>query len=303
VKTQSEVSSTAVPRRALGIALALATAVAFAFNNASARLALEGGSTPLTLAAFRFILPTLALIVWLRLRGLPLGLPARDRWIAMALGVVTALYTWSLLTAIGRIPLAMAILVFYLFPLVATLILTACGWEKFGWRTLLTIVLAFAGLALALDPRAGNLDVVGIGLAFVGALGLGTVIALSSRVIRAGDSRPVTLHIAAVAGTLLIALCLAQGAFALPVTGRGWLGFVGTAGFYAFAMIAFFIALSLIGPLRVSLLSYAEPVIAAGLGVILLGEALLPVQMVGIALVVAALVGATRGKPAAPERP
>jgi hypothetical protein len=77
-------------------------------------------SDPLTVSAMRFLLPTVALIVWLRIRGLPLHLPARDGWIAAVLGAVTAFYTWALLSAIGAIPLALAILVFYLFPLVAT---------------------------------------------------------------------------------------------------------------------------------------------------------------------------------------
>jgi drug/metabolite transporter (DMT)-like permease len=58
-------------------------------------------------------------------------------------------------------------------------------------------------------------------------------------------------------------------------------------------MIAFFIAISMIGPVRVSLLSYAEPVVATGLGVALLGETLVPLQIMGIAIVIIALVGAT----------
>jgi drug/metabolite transporter (DMT)-like permease len=281
------------PRQWAGIALALATALAFALANTSASLAYQGGSNALTVAATRFALPTLALVVWLRAQGAALALPARDGWIAAALGAVTAAYTWALLTAIGMIPLALAILVFYLFPLVATVILAACGWEKLGWRTGVAILIAFAGLALALDPHGGRLDFTGVALAFAAALGLGTVIAVSSRVIRAGDSRPVTLYMAVVAGVLLIALCAIDGDIALPTGTRGWAGFIGTALFYAFAMIAFFIAISMIGPVRVSLLSYAEPVVAAGLGIVLLGEALTPVQVCGIALVVVALIGAT----------
>jgi drug/metabolite transporter (DMT)-like permease len=58
-------------------------------------------------------------------------------------------------------------------------------------------------------------------------------------------------------------------------------------------MIAFFIALSMIGPVRASLLSYADAVISAGLGVIVLGQTLTLLQVVGIALVIVALVGAT----------
>lgn len=286
-------SSPSRSREWAGIALALATAAAFALANTSASLAYHGGSNPMTVAAFRFVLPLLALVVWLRARGVALSLPPRDGLVAAALGAVTAAYTWALLSAIGAIPLAVAILAFYLFPLVATVILGLFGWEKLGWTTVVAIVLAFAGLALALDPRGGDLGLGGVALALGAAVGLGTVIAVSSRVIRSGDSRPVTLYMAAVAAVLLIALCAAYGAFALPRTGLGWVGFIGTAAFYAFAMISFFIAISMIGPVRTSLLSYAEPVIAAGLGVALLDEGLSMLQVAGIALVVGALVGAT----------
>ena len=67
--------------------------------------------------------------------------------------------------------------------------LRICGWEKLSWRIIAGIVLAFAGLALALDPGGRGHDVTGVTLAFVGALGLGIVVAVSSRVIRARDSR------------------------------------------------------------------------------------------------------------------
>jgi drug/metabolite transporter (DMT)-like permease len=280
-----------------GIVLALAAAVAFAFANASASLAYQGGSNPLTVAAIRFVLPTAALIIWLRMGRVPLGLSVGGGWVSAALGAVTAVYTWALLGAIGAIPLALAILVFYLFPLVATVILGVCGWEKLGWRTIAAIVLAFAGLALALDPRGGNLEIEGVALALIAAFGLGIVIAVSSRVFRSGDSRPVTLYMAAVASVLLIALCVGRGEFELPRTILGWVGFVSASAFYAFAMIAFFIAISMIGATRVSLISYAEPVVAAALGITLLGEALIPVQIAGIVVVVAALVSATLWQP------
>ena len=87
-------------------------------------------------------------------------------------------------------------------------------------------------------------------LAFLAALGLGAVVAVSSRVLRAGDSRPVTLYMAAVSAVLLIAFCALQGDFVLPNTTSGWVGFVAAALLYAFAMIAFFIAVSMIGPAR-----------------------------------------------------
>jgi DME family drug/metabolite transporter len=282
-----------------GTALALAAAVAFALANALAGLAYQGGSDPLTVAAFRFVLPTVALVIWLAASSGSLTLPVRSGWIAVALGVVTAAYTWALLSAIGTIPLGLAILVFYLFPLVASVILAVFGWERLGWVMIAAIVLAFAGLALALDPLGGKFRFDGVLLALAAAIGLGIVVAVSSRVFHGGDSRPVTLYMAAVAASLLIAFCVASTGFAFPRTGFGWIGFLGSAACYAFAMIGFFIAISMIGPTRTSLLSYAEPVIAAGLGVVLLGEVLSLIQIAGIALVIAALVGATLWAPRA----
>ena len=85
----------------------------------------------------------------------------------------------------------------------------------------------------------------------------------------------------------------ASGELALPQTGAGWIAFTASSVVYGFAMIAFFIAVSMIGPVRTSLLSYADAVISAGLGVAVLGQALTLVQVTGIALVIVALVGAT----------
>jgi len=277
----------------VGTILALTAAVAFAVSNMSAKLAFDGGSNPLTLAATRFILPTVVLVMWLRLGNNPLWLSKRDGWIAVGLGAVTAVYSWALLSAIGAIPLSLAILIFYLFPLVATVIVVICGWEKISWTTVAAIAVAVVGLALALDPRVGNHNALGITLALVASLGLGTVIAVSGRLLHGGDSRQVTFHMAGVSAVLLITFCAMRGDFALPETTLGWFGFLGTATIYAFAMIAFFMAVSIIGPMRTSLLCYAEPVVSACLGVFLLGEVLTLVQISGIVLVVGALVGAT----------
>jgi drug/metabolite transporter (DMT)-like permease len=49
----------------------------------------------------------------------------------------------------------------------------------------------------------------------------------------------------------------------------------------------------MIGPVRAALLSYVEPVVTAGLGLLLFGEMLAPIQIAGIALVIGALVGST----------
>lgn len=73
-------------RRLAGDILALTAAVAFACANASASVAFQDGSNPITLAAVRFVLPALVLAAWLSMESRSIWLPRRDGWIAASLG-------------------------------------------------------------------------------------------------------------------------------------------------------------------------------------------------------------------------
>jgi drug/metabolite transporter (DMT)-like permease len=172
------------------MALALTAAVAFALTSISARIAYDSGSNPLTVAAVRFLVPTAVLAVWLLVRGVSLKLPFWQRWAAVTLGVVTAVYNLALLTAIAVIPVALAILVFYLFPFITAVILAVCGRGRLVWQTIVGIALAFVGLALVLRPLGISINIAGVVLALVGALGVAVVISVSSRIFGAGVRKP-----------------------------------------------------------------------------------------------------------------
>jgi drug/metabolite transporter (DMT)-like permease len=219
-----------------------------------------------------FLLPTAALIAWLSLTGVPLVLPKRQAILAVLLGAVTALYNWALLGSFNSIPFALAVLIICFYPLIAAVIVSILGWDKFAWRTGAAILIAIIGLALALDVRGSNLNISGVSLAFLAVVGLAVVVAVSSRVFGNGDARPVTLYMSGAASVLLLLICAASGDFAFPQTGAGWIGFGAAALFYGFAIITFFIAISMIGPVRASLFSYSDAVISAILGVVVLGQ-------------------------------
>jgi drug/metabolite transporter (DMT)-like permease len=280
-------------RARLGVAVAVAAGAAFAIANTSAGVAYQGGSNPLTVASTRFLLPTAALLVWLGFDGAPLILPKRQAIVAVLLGVLSALYNWALLGSFNSIPFALAVLIIYFYPLIAAVIVATLGWERFAWKTGAAILLAIIGLALALDVRGSNLNVSGVSLAFLAAVGLAVVVAVSSRVFGNGDARPVTLYMSATATVLLLLLCAASGDFAFPQAEAGWIGFGAAAVFYGFAIITFFIAISMIGPVRAPLFSYSDPVISAILGVVVLGQTLTAIQVAAITLVIIALVSAT----------
>ena len=197
-----------------------------------------------------------------------------------------------MLSAIEILPVALAVLIFFLFPILTILILGAMGWERLSVRTIAAGVLAFAGLALALGVSRQALSLEGVIYSGIAALGLAIVSAVSGRVIRSGDPRPVTFYILTMASAVAIVIVLFRGEYLLPQTVTGWWGFAGSVLFSGAAMTGFFVTISLIGAARTTLFQYVEPLFTMATAMLFLGQFLTPLQILGAVIVVGALVGA-----------
>ena len=279
-------------RDLLAIALVLGFTVSFALTNTTAGLAFNGGSDALTVANARFTFAALALAVILRATGARFSLPKHDAYAAIALGLVTAVYSFAILSAIERLGVSLAVLIFFLFPLLTSLIVAVMGWEKLTVTTIVAALIAFAGLALTLGVDSEFVKISGVIYGLIGAFGLAVVSAVSSRLIRSGDSRPVTLYIVTTAAVVFIVAGLVRGDFQLPQSSSGWAGFAGTSVFYTSGIIIYFATIALIGPAKATLYSYVEPLFTMAAAFVFLGELLMPLQIVGALVVVGALAAA-----------
>jgi DME family drug/metabolite transporter len=280
-------------RELLAGALVLAFTVSFALTNTTASLAFIGGSDPLTVANARFTFAAVALAVILRATGTRFSLPRRDAYVAIALGLITAVYSFAVLKAIEILPVSLAVLIFFMFPLFTSLIVAVMGWEKLTGTTVAAALIAFAGLALALGVDSAGLAISGVIYGLIGGFGLAIVSAVSSRVIRSGDSRPVTLYIVTTAAAVFIVVTLVRGDLQLPQSSSGWVGFAGTSVFYTSGIILYFATIALIGPAKATLYSYVEPLFTMAVAFLVLGELLMPLQIVGALIVVGALAASS----------
>jgi len=276
----------------LTVALILGFTVSFALTNSLAGLAYAGGSDPLALATARVISPVIVLAAILWATGARFSLPKRDAYTAIALGLVTVIYTFAILSAIDILSVSLAVLIFFMFPLFTSLIVAVMGWEKLSITTILAAIVAFGGLALTLGVETGGLSIVGVVYGLVSAFGLALVSAVSSRVIRSGDSRPVTLYIVTTAATVFIIASLVRGDFQFPQTSSGWVGFTGSSVFYTIGIITYFMSIPVIGAAKTTLFSYVEPIFTMVAAFLILGELLAPLQLVGALIVVGALTAA-----------
>ncbi len=220
----------------------------------------------------------------------------RDLRVAVLLGLVTGVMTVAFLFALDRIPLGTLVAIEFLGPLGVAV------FRAHNRRGLLWPALALIGVLLLTEPWKGEVDVVGVALALVAAAGWATYILLTQA---AGDrfsgiqALAVSIPVAAIA-TSVIGIPQAWG----NITGVVILQAIGLA--ILLPVIPF--ALELVALRRLTAAAFGtlmalEPAIATLWGVVLLSQVPGPWQVVGIALVVAAGIGAERAGRREPPSP
>lgn len=276
------------PGRA-GAAFVLLAAFAFSWTSISAVVAFNGGATPVSVITIRFVGAVVALAAILRLTGVPMRLPVRERRIACALGLLLGVQSFFLYTSFANIPVALTMVIFYLYPLLLGVASSALGGERMTPALAAGLVASFLGLLLVFNVTGEGLNLIGGVSALLSCLGWALLTYLSARLIRGGDSRPVTLHMQATAAAVYLVVCAVSDEARLPETAAAWSAFVALPAIYAVAAMTFFAGLARVGAVRAGFFMNFEPIATITLGVIVLGQSLTSLQMTGAAMVIAAL--------------
>ncbi len=283
-----------------GLALLGVAVVAFGFQNNLSKLSYGYGVSVLTLLSLRTWIAVLALLIWLVAVKRTPFMPRRTWPQLVWVSLLFAGGAFALLSAIQLIPVSLAILAFYIFPFLVGLIGAALGYEKLSAVTVGALVVAFAGLALALDVDVGG--ELGYGLAAAGgaALGMAFNIIGSGRLMRSTPGPVVTFNMMAIAGVVLTVATVADGGLFLPHGGTGWAVFVGATILAPISLVSIYLALEFVSGTRASMIMNGEPVLTVLFAVLLFGEAFTAVQTVGAVLVVGAILVVTLKREPAP---
>lgn len=273
-----------------GVVMAMLVGVSFAANTTLAAVSYTGGATPLAVLLARSTVAFIVLYIVLAARGLPRGLSPERRRGALFLGCIFAGYSYGVLVAIKHLPVGLVVATFYIFPIFVGVVEWWSGRHAYSTRTAIALVIAFTGIVLALDLFGAPVHRLGMALCLLGAIGVTVVMTLSPRVRGTGDSRPVTLHMLGMALAIFYLVAAVHGGVALPQTTFAWVGFIGSPLFYTFGIIMLFVVIGRIGPVKTSLAMNIEPVTSVLLGFLVLDQRLGPQQLLGIALVVAAVL-------------
>ncbi len=165
-------SESSVPGHLFGIATVFFSAASFGLMPVFASLSYDGGANAIsfnlvrTIAILLLITPLLFLLKreWLipRKAIIPVSLTMVGN---LSLGI-------SILSAVQYIPVALALLIVYIYPALVIVIETLANRQKISPLHTLVCLLAFIGLILVLTPSFGDLDWRGVAFASAACISL-----------------------------------------------------------------------------------------------------------------------------------
>ena len=211
-------------------------------------------------------------------------------------GIVAALS----LSALAYIPVATLVFLFYTYPAWVTLFAVVRGLEPLGRRTIVALGLSLGGLVLLVGlPGAAAIHPTGVALALSAAVAYAVYIPLLRVLQRGLDPALTSLMITMGVSLIFLAAGAARGELALDLPARSWAAIVSLGVFCtAIAFRLFLKGLAALGSVRTAIVSTVEPLFAAGLGALVLDQAItLPVVAGGAMILGAVVVLQWKGPP------
>ncbi|MEM1048609.1 MAG: DMT family transporter [Pseudomonadota bacterium] len=251
---------------------------------------LAGQVSPGQIAASRFLFQTAFLLPFVVI-GSRYLIPRGEIWVHAARGFLIALATLLFFSSLRVLPLADAISIFFVEPLILTVLAAIFLAEPIGWRRVTAILIGFCGALIIVRPSYQVFGAQAL-LPLGAALAFAIYLTLTRHLARAGD--PVTMQFyAGVFGGLTMAIALTVGGVtAIPALVPSWptlsqwallalLGVIGT-GAHMLVVHAFKRApASILAPFQ-----YLEIISATALGLLIFGDFPDATTWLGIAIIV-----------------
>jgi drug/metabolite transporter (DMT)-like permease len=282
-------------QRFSGILFIIISAISFGAMPIFALLAYEAKADPLTVLFLRFGIAAVVMfaILFASKTPFPRGLLLFELILLGAIAYVGE--SLAYFTALTMASPGLVALLLYIYPALVTTLSAVFLKEHLTTIKIVALFLALSGTALTIQITSGG-SIVGILLGIAAAVDYAIYILLGSRIVkRSGPIGSTAIIIASTAGVYAIIAPIHGLSF--PVDVQGWVAIVAIALVSTvLAFVTFFAGLKRIGPTTASTLSTFEPIVAVALAAVVLGETITPVQALGGALILAAVVVLSRNE-------
>ena len=273
----------------LPLAPGIAAGLSLGISDILSKIVLRAGADVLSTLTFRSVIGLIFVATWLRFGTKPTA-DARVRWISMGIGVMFAGLIYCLFRAIEAVDVSTAVLSYFTYPVLTGIAASLFRIEPLRWKGALCAVIAFVGLAIMIGAHPAGLAIAGV--AYGIAAGCWRVaVLLTTRVYLVGaDARLTTWYSMISSTAIFIVASLLVRDWNMPHTDLGWGALVVLSLFTTSGILLIFLSTMRIGPFRTALILNLEPLTATILSALVLGDAMTPIQMLGSAIMLGALV-------------
>ncbi|WP_201839507.1 DMT family transporter [Microvirga zambiensis] len=273
-----------------GLLFACLSAGLYGMNIVYARVASFAGASGSAIVVYRVFLMLLLVGIVVAVTRSSLKAAREERGTLVLLGISTTFVSVCYLSSVAFIPVTVAAVVFYTFPILIVLASPFVEGTKLTPALLGVVALASLGVVLVVGPAFGDLDWRGLALAFGASIATATQFFAAARCYRTGVMAkifwihvlvlPTAALIGWAAGDLAPPSILLAAPFAVAMT----------IGGYVLGFLLQFLALGRITAVAAGIIYCTEPVVAAISSALILNETLSPLQIAGGTLVLAAIV-------------
>ena len=265
-------------------------ASSFAFSDVVTKVVIQHGADVLTISFVRGLIGLAMLLGWLGATGRsPIAMAPRARWISLGLGLVFAGNVFLLFKAIELIEVPVAILTYFVYPLLTGIVAAATGLDRLSWRGLAAALVALAGLALMIGAHPTTLAIGGVVASLAAAVCRLVIMLVTRAALQGVDALLITWCSMLSSTAIFSAAALMLLNWQPPETLAGWIWLVLLGISTTTGILGVFASTIRIGPFRTALFMNLEPPLTAAGSALMLGEILTPLQVLGSAVMIAAL--------------
>ncbi len=277
------------PRRLSDLLPGTIAALSYSTADVLGKVVFNDGMDVLSFLTSRGVLVVAVFWLWLRASPPRIRHTRRERAISLGVGAIFAVNMFALMLAIQLLPLSLAILTYFIYPLLTGIAGAATGIDRIGWRGMIAALAAFFGLALMLQTRIGDVAMLGVAAALLAAVLRVVSLLITRAYLARTDSRLNTWYSLVPSTAMFVVLSATTQTLNLPHSSIGWIGLLGMSFTTTLSVLAIFISTARIGAFRTALIMNLEPLVSTLASMALLGEVLEPLQALGGAIMLAAL--------------
>ena len=277
----------------IGVSLVFFSSLLYGFRATLTKIVYSYNITPSFLIFICSVTASLSLLSYFYFKKTSLKISLKMLFSCISLGMMFSALCYSFMNSLDYIPVSLATFIFFSFPVLIAMQVHIDLWILPSYKRILSFILAIFGLTMIFVQAHsfGNDYAIGVLLAGIGAImKAGTTIMNRTIIKKSGQNGLIVTFYKLLVSSIIFGIILYfDKNFVVISSPMSFLVLTLNVILFVAAVLCYYSAVTFIGPVRVSFLSYFQLLVSIGSAVIFLGETLTIHQLIGAMLLILSL--------------